>query len=480
MAMAQIPEGYYDSLKGKKGADLKNAVHDVIQKANTLNYGNGNGSTWWGFWQTDRTSDGRFIDRYSPESNWVKSTNQGAVGSGMNIEHSFPKSWWGGNKNQAYEDLYNLMPCESKTNSSKSNYAMGKVSGTPSFDNGATKIGTSAWGCKVWEPADEWKGDFARGYMYMATCYQNLSWTSAGTDILQNGTYPTLKEKAYKLFIQWAKADMPNQLEITRNNKVSEIQGNRNPFVDFPNLMEYIWGDSTEYAFDPMKTVCSDNYKGDDTPVTPTDPTGSIIANCSFTQDGNGFTIDNANNPLSTEIWICDSKYGWKGTAYKDGKSSEADASLVSPEYDLTGYSTVKMNINHAVNFIKTDNITDRLSIEVRCDGNTTVLSGFTWPSGNTWDYTDSGDIDLTQFAGKKIQIAFRYTSTADIASTWEIKTMTISGTKTTDGISCPAAVTADDTTPYELYNISGERASGTGHGIVIIKQGKKSWKIAR
>ena len=96
-ALAQIPEGYYDSLKGKSGPALKNAVHELIKKATVYEYGSGKGKTWWGFWQTDRTEDGRFIDRYSPEDTWPQSTTQGKAGAGMNIEHSFPKSWWGEN-----------------------------------------------------------------------------------------------------------------------------------------------------------------------------------------------------------------------------------------------------------------------------------------------------------------------------------------------------------------------------------------------
>ena len=169
-ASAQIPEGYYDSLKGKKGAELKNAVHDIIKKAEVLDYGSGNGCTWYGFWITDRTSDGRFIDRYSPESKWVMSTTQGAVGTGMNIEHSFPKSWWGGAKIQAYMDLYNLMPCESKINSTKSNYPMGVVVDGDN-GNGCTKVGKGTDGQWYWEPSNEWKGDFARGYMYICLLY---------------------------------------------------------------------------------------------------------------------------------------------------------------------------------------------------------------------------------------------------------------------------------------------------------------------
>ena len=139
-SMAQIQEGYYNSLKGKKGAELKTAVYNVIKNAKVLSYGSGSGHTWWGFWQTDRDERGYFIDRYSAESSWVKSTSQGAVGSGMNIEHSFPKSWWGGASNQAYKDLYNLMPCESNSYSTKSNYPTGSVVSADK-GNGWTKVG---------------------------------------------------------------------------------------------------------------------------------------------------------------------------------------------------------------------------------------------------------------------------------------------------------------------------------------------------
>lgn len=255
--LAQIPEGYYSSLKGKKGAELKTAIHDIIKKANVLSYGSGNRKTWWGFWSTDRDERGYFIDRYSAESEWEMSTSQGAAGTGMNIEHSFPKSWWGKTEVQAYKDLYNLMPCKSKINSTKSNYPMGKVvSGDKG--NGWTKVGKGTDGKWYWEPADPWKGDFARGYMYMATAYQDYNWVGEqALQILQQGAYPTLQKWAYKLYIQWAKADKPNALEIKRNNDVAKIQGNRNPYVDFPNLMEYVWGDSTNIAFNPETTVKS-------------------------------------------------------------------------------------------------------------------------------------------------------------------------------------------------------------------------------
>ena len=99
-------------------------------------------------------------------------------------EHSFAKSWWGGSEVQAYFDLFNLMPSDSEANSKKSNYAMGEVTRNISYDNGSIKIGNcNEVSNKVWEPEDKWKGDFARTYMYMVTCYSDLTWRSNGLEI---------------------------------------------------------------------------------------------------------------------------------------------------------------------------------------------------------------------------------------------------------------------------------------------------------
>lgn len=480
---AQIPEGYYDSLKGKKGAELKNAVYNIIKDANVLSYGSGYGKTWWGFWQTDRTEDGRFIDRYSPESIWPQSTSQGAVGAGMNIEHSFPKSWWGKTENQAYKDLYNLMPCESKINSSKSNYPMGKVVNASIADNGATKVGKGSDGKNYWEPADEWKGDFARGYMYMATCYKDLKWTGAGLQILQQGDYPTLQKWAYELFISWAKADKPTQLEITRNNAVSKIQGNRNPYVDFPNLMEYVWGDSIDYAFDPAHTECSENYSGSDTPIGPSEET---IKEYVFTQDDGGFTTETTTCPEGKTIWKLKNEYGWVGSSYF-GSMQEGDARLVSPEIDLSEYAKVTMSFEHAANKMNDVVPKDKFSVEIRCDGNTSIIDSglIKWPKGTSWTYNGSGDIPLNDYAGKKIQIVFHYTGNTESAGTWEIKNLHIKGIKNTASIS---AATLSDGSFFNgnasdgCYSIDGQRISAPAayRGIMIMKQGGKTWKVAK
>lgn len=494
--LAQIPEGYYSSLKGKKGAELKTAIHDIIKKANVLEYGSGNRNTWWGFWSTDRNENGYFIDRYSSEKEWVKSTSQGAAGAGMNIEHSFPKSWWGKTEVQAYKDLYNLMPCKSKINSTKSNYPMGiVVSGDKG--NGWTKVGEGTDGKKYWEPADPWKGDFARGYMYMATAYQDYTWKGTqALQILQQGAYPTLQKWAYTLYIQWAKADKPDAIEIKRNNDVAKIQGNRNPYVDFPNLMEYVWGDSTNIAFNPETTVKSSSYVngeggggGSIDPDPNPDATKVNIYQAIFTaNDGGCKESIVSNSSPNPQIWKCDPQYGWKGTAYNKGSKYEAEATLSLPEVDLTDYDDAKLTISQAVKFADSKAL-DYLSILVRSvepeDGAVDIspLTDFKVKESNYWIFYDF-TFDLSHYCGTKSTIFFRYTSDDNMCCTWEIKKATITGTKNSTGIKETTTEPKDFidfSKPYDVYSIDGRKLTPSqtnANSIVIIRQNSKVIKM--
>ncbi|WP_455498193.1 endonuclease [Coprobacter sp.] len=252
---AQIPDGYYDSAVGKKKAELKTALHLIIKHANVLDYGSGAGKTWSGFVQTDVDDEGYYVDMYSP--NRVKA-NGTSAGSGMNIEHSFAKSWWGGTKNQAYKDIQQLRPSNSGANSSKGSWPMAIVDGKTSYDNGVIKVGKSSsrpgGEISAWEPSDEYKGDFARIYMYMVTCYEDFSqkWTGNSVNQLDNNTYPVFEDWTVKMLLEWCKKDPVDEWETERNNKVYQIQGNRNPFVDYPELAEYIWGDKTDTDWYPI------------------------------------------------------------------------------------------------------------------------------------------------------------------------------------------------------------------------------------
>ena len=495
--LAQIPEGYYSSLKGKKGAELKTAIWKIIKNAKVLEYGSGDQSTWWGFYVTDVTDDGYCIDRYSPRNSWQKYGRRGSSISGMNIEHSFAQSWWGKTNCNLKKDLFNIMPCESKINSSKGNRGMGIVTKVTNT-NGATKVGSGANGLSLWEPADEWKGDFARGYMYIVTAYEDYAnkWQSEGSNSLYNNTYPTLKEWAYKLYIQWAKADKPNALEIKRNNDVAKIQGNRNPYVDFPNLMEYVWGDSTNIAFNPETTVKSSSYVNGDGggggSIDPAPNPGTTKVNiyqATFTSNDGGCKESIiSNSSPNTQIWKCDPEYGWKGTAYNKGSKYEAEATLSLPEVDLTEYDDAKLNISQAVNFADSKAL-DYLSIIVRSvepeDGAVDIspLPGFNVPAKDSWTFYDF-TFDLSYFCGTKATISFRYKSDTNMCCTWEIKKATITGTKNSTGIKETTTEPKDFidfSKPYDVYSIDGRKLTPShinANSIVIIRQNSKVIKM--
>ena len=254
--LAYAQTGYYRSVEGLRKAELKTALHDLIQPASVLNYGGkGEGYTWAGFYAADRLEDGSVRDRYSNERR-LFNENKTAVPN-MNIEHIWANSWWGHIVNNAYCDLFNLYPSDASANGRKSNNPIGFVDGDVAYDNGVTKVGKStAYRADslitVWEPTDEWKGDFARTYFYMATCYQHMAdlWTTKEGWLTVDGSlWPTMQPWVYNLMLQWAKNDPVDEIEKERNEVIYGIQGNRNPFVDYPQLCEYIWGDSTEYKF---------------------------------------------------------------------------------------------------------------------------------------------------------------------------------------------------------------------------------------
>lgn len=262
---------YASSLKGLKKEQLKTAIYKISQPQTVYNYGSGSYSTWYAFYILDRNAeDNSMINRYSSQKFYF--VTQGKAIDSTNIEHSFPKSWWGGEKNTAYKDLFNLYPTPSEGNSAKGNYPMGVVKNvtysTSSKQNmpRREKVGTGTIngtdGVQCWEPDDAYKGDFSRGYMYMATTYQNLTWQGTqGLQELTNETlndqpWPSLQEWAYTLYLEWCRKDSVSQLEVDRNNGIYNLdQKNRNLYVDFPNLAEYVWGDSTEVAFNPETSL---------------------------------------------------------------------------------------------------------------------------------------------------------------------------------------------------------------------------------
>ncbi len=253
LSFSQIPDGYYNSCVGKKRAELKTSLHLKIKSATVLNYGGGDGKTWSGFAKTDvRPTDGKVWDMYSDS---LRSFNGTLAVSNMNIEHSFPKSWWGGTETQAYKDLHHLNPSDATANQRKSSYMMAVIDSIQTYSNSVIKVGKTkkkeGMLLPAWEPADLYKGDFARAYMYMVTAYEDYAplWTGDSENQLDNNTYPVFENWTTDLLLEWIKKDPVSQKEINRNNEVFKIQGNRNPFIDFPEMAEYVWGNKSTIPF---------------------------------------------------------------------------------------------------------------------------------------------------------------------------------------------------------------------------------------
>ncbi len=249
IAVAEMPRDYYpDNLEGRNKEDLKTALHKLIKVHTRIEYGSK--GTWVVFRESDVRDDGSIWDMYSDVRRFFPSSG---AHRDMNIEHSVPKSWWGDDYPYTVDasfDLHHLVPSDADANSAKSNYALGEVQGTPKFDNGVSKVGkATGYSHNVFEPANEYKGDFARMYMYFVTCYQDYTWVSSGPIMFTTGAYPTLNEYSRNLLLKWHRQDPVSTKEILRNNAVYNHQHNRNPFIDYPHLAEHIWGNRTEYAF---------------------------------------------------------------------------------------------------------------------------------------------------------------------------------------------------------------------------------------
>ena len=283
-AIAGAPANYYNRAMGQHDEGLMTALSSIIRTHKQLGYN----ALWDAFRTTDTDDQGYIIDmysncRYRPEEHGGSASN---VGDGFNREHSFPKSWFNDGY-PMYTDLFHLYPTDIKVNNQRSNYPFGVCANgtrlTYKSYYGKGKLGTSTYpgySGTVFEPDDEYKGDFARTYFYMVTCYKNelSSWSGSPQLNYSANRYKAFSTWSINMLMEWSRLDPVSEKEIKRNDAVYGIQGNRNPFIDYPELAEYIWGDKQ-----------GQNWNGD--PAGP-----SIIS------PANGSTIDMGETMVSVPI----------------------------------------------------------------------------------------------------------------------------------------------------------------------------------
>jgi endonuclease I len=249
--------GYYADATGKTGLELKSTLTDIISDGyRTRSY-----DDLWGIYQkSDIRKEGNKTvvwDMYShnPAGAQPYTYTPGgaqcgsyrAEGDCYNREHSVPKSWFN-KQSPMVTDMVHLVPTDGYVNGRRSNYPFGEVSNaTWTSDNGC-KVGPARNGLNhtgtVFEPIDEYKGDFARIYFYFVTRYADrLSSFDGGheNEVFNSNGYG-LDRWTIDMFLEWSKNDPVSDKERNRNEHIEDYQGNRNPYVDHPEFINKIWG----------------------------------------------------------------------------------------------------------------------------------------------------------------------------------------------------------------------------------------------
>lgn len=245
---SQIPPGYYDSAIGKDSTALQIALHGIIDNHTAVTYKQIK-TTYHEI--TDKKANGQVWDMYSdipgstPPYTFTfidadKCGNYANEGDCFNREHSFPQSWFNSSL-PMQSDLFHVYPTDGKVNGYRSSFPFGEVSNPTKTTLNGSKLGPNTFpghSGTCFEPLDEYKGDFARTYFYMAVRYysEDNSWQT--NDMVKKSQ---LQPWALQMLYQWHLADTVSQKELDRNEAVYGIQGNRNPFIDRPDWVDSLW-----------------------------------------------------------------------------------------------------------------------------------------------------------------------------------------------------------------------------------------------
>ncbi len=252
----QVPKGYYSDIDGKSGAELKTALYIIIRNPDVLTYS----ELWEAFEITDSRRDNTVWDIYSSNQDngaayyYDFRNNRCGLskkeGDCYNREHSLPRSWF---KKTPFmdSDLFHIYPTDGYVNNRRSNLPFGEVGIIMWESSNGSKIGQNTFGNytkTVFEPIDEFKGDLARTYFYLVTAYEEFlpEWVSeqAGGE-----KYPGFSDWSLDLLLRWHREDPVSIKEVRRNEEIFKIQGNRNPYIDYPDLAEHVWGATDDIGF---------------------------------------------------------------------------------------------------------------------------------------------------------------------------------------------------------------------------------------
>ena len=269
------PAGYYASLEGLSGAALKQALQDIIANPSVVHL-----HSYADIWDIIRVADtnplnsGQIWDMYleTPMSKIDQQQGSSIVGK-WNREHIFCQSRGGfdvalgdyadginiWNTTSAattvdgVSDAHHIRAENGQENSSRNNKNYGTVNSATVY---AGPVGTQ----------NSWRGDVARACFYMAVRFNGLNVVN-GDPSEYNGANPSGNIGDLASFLAWNISDPKDDFEMNRNNYVQTWQHNRNPFIDYPLLADYIFG--AQYGQPWFAALASASFDASEVKVFP-------------------------------------------------------------------------------------------------------------------------------------------------------------------------------------------------------------------
>ena len=294
----------YTECDKKHQANNASGLMEELEKITAPGSSGSYDDLWTSYEKAYKRADGKIFDYYSSITNYTTANQCGGYskeGSCYNREHSIPKSWWGGSKNNQGSDPFIVVPTDGYVNNARSSFPFGYVgSVSKSFSN--SKLGTvaSGWNISgtVFEPDDSLKGDFARIYYYTTVKYNVSSWTSGDGSKCFSGSESTnfgLTNYSVRLFSEWSELDPVSEWEESVNDKLASIQGNRNPFIDHPEYANTLWGTNSDYT---QYTHASSSNWVKISSTSESMSVGGVAAISATSSDSSDITWTNSNSSV--------------------------------------------------------------------------------------------------------------------------------------------------------------------------------------
>lgn len=264
---AQIPTGYYNDAIGKHGYELKAALAHIIDGHQVVPFSGMEVN--YPLTDCDPEQDSLLIDIYGGCRFDVSQTGSNCYADSCicyDKEHLFCQSWMGGAANSScpsFSDYHHIFPCDGGINRARGNMYFGEVQHPNKEYRLGSKYGPMSFASQqgnevpqsgsAFDPMDEYKGDIARALFYVATRYM-FEDEGFSTEYAMND-HSQLRPWAVEMLLNWCVADPVSEKEMARNNAIYNIQHNRNPYIDHPELVNMIFGDDTLTNFSGVLAV---------------------------------------------------------------------------------------------------------------------------------------------------------------------------------------------------------------------------------